>query len=73
MPKIFWSHKLGGLEVELENTPFIVTEHRKLDCQFGAHYYREKKIKRFSENAFARESQKRMCCTHVYKTYCLIS
>lgn len=64
MPKIFWSHKLGALEVELENTPFIVTEHRKLDCQFGAHYYREKKSKG-SLKMHLQGSRKKGCAAHM--------
>ena len=68
MPKIFWSHKLGALEVELENTPFIVTEHRKLDCQFGAHYYREKKSKG-SLKMHLQGSRKKGCAAHMSIKY----
>ena len=45
MSKIFWSHKLGTMNIELENMPFNVTEHVYLDCQFGAHYYKERRSK----------------------------
>ena len=72
MPKIFWSHKLGALEVELANTPFMVTEHRKLDCQFGAHYYKEKKSKG-SLKVHLQGSRKKGCAAHVNKTYYPIS
>lgn len=64
MPKIFWSHKLGALEVELANTPFMVTEHRKLDCQFGAHYYKEKKSKG-SLKVHLQGSRKKGCAAHM--------
>ena len=28
--------------MEFNNTPLIVTETRKLDCQFGEHYFKER-------------------------------
>ena len=36
---------LGTVNVELENTPFMVNEHVHLDCQFGARYYKERRSK----------------------------
>ena len=33
---------MGSQQVEFNNTPFIVTETRKLDCQFGEHYFKER-------------------------------
>lgn len=32
---------MNGHKVEFDNTPFTVTSIRKLDCQFGHHYYKE--------------------------------
>ena len=61
---VIWSHKLGALEVELENMPFMVSEHRKLDCQFGAHYYKEKKSKG-SLKVHLQGSRKKGCAAHM--------
>jgi len=33
---------MGSQQVEFNNTPFIVAETRKLDCQFGEHYFKER-------------------------------
>ena len=43
--KIFWQQTIHGQTVEFDNTPFVVSEIRKLDCQFGRHYYKEKQSK----------------------------
>ena len=32
---------MEGRELQFNNTPFTTTEIRKLDCQFGNHYYKE--------------------------------
>ena len=36
-PKIFW--KNGKM---VSDTPFSIVENKRLDCQFGHHYYKEK-------------------------------
>lgn len=33
---------MGSQQVQFHNTPYIVTETRKLDCQFGIHYFKER-------------------------------
>ena len=38
MSKIFWQQTIEGQIVEFDNTLFVVSEIRKLDCQFGKHY-----------------------------------
>ena len=43
MFRIFWSHTIEGQNINFSNVPFVVTEVRKLHCQFGQHYYKEKK------------------------------
>ena len=42
VPKIFWQQTIEGQTVEFNNTPFVVSEVRKLDCQFGKHYFKQK-------------------------------
>ena len=37
LPKVFWNN--GKM---VSNTPFSIVENRRLDCQFGHHYYKEK-------------------------------
>ena len=33
---------MDGQTVEFNNTPFIMSEIRRLDCQFGKHYFKQK-------------------------------
>ena len=33
---------MDGQTVEFDNTPFVVSEVRRLDCQFGKHYFKQK-------------------------------
>ena len=40
--KIFWQQTIEGQIVEFDNTPFVVSEIRELDCQFGNHYFKPK-------------------------------
>ena len=40
--KIFWQQTIEGQTVEFDNTPFVVSEIRKLDYQFGKHYFKPK-------------------------------
>ena len=37
LPKVFWNN--GKM---VSNTPFSIVENKRLDCQFGHHYYKEK-------------------------------
>ena len=39
--RVFWYQTIEGHKVEFSNTPFTVSAIRKLDCQFGTHYYKE--------------------------------
>ena len=40
MSKIFWQQTIEGQIVEFDNTPFVVSEICKLDCQFGKHCFK---------------------------------
>ena len=42
MNKIFWQQTIDGETVEFDNSPFVFSEIRKLDCQYGSHYYKQK-------------------------------
>ena len=43
VPKIFWQQTIiKGQTVEFNNTPFVVSDVRKLDCHFGKHYFKQK-------------------------------
>ena len=37
LPKVFWNNRKM-----VSNTPFSIVENKRLDCQFGHHYYKEK-------------------------------
>ena len=39
---------MDGQTVEFDNTPFVVSEVRWLDCQFGKHYFKQKQEGVFS-------------------------
>ena len=45
MSEMFWSHKLGTMNVEFKSTPFMVTDHEHihLHWQFEADYYKERR------------------------------
>ena len=40
--KFFWQHTVEGKKLEFNNTPFIVSQIKKMHCQFGTHYYKQK-------------------------------
>ena len=68
LPKMFWSHQLGAANVDFNNTPFMVTEHVHLDCQFGAHYYKER-ISKGSLKVHLQGSRKKGCAAHMSIKY----
>lgn len=62
--KFFWKHTIEGEVVEFDNTPFIVSQIRKLDCQFGSHYYKEKRNDR-SKRTCLQGTRKIGCKAHI--------
>ena len=61
--KLFWRHTIEGEEVEFDCTPFTVSEVRRLDCQFGRHYYKERPTK--SGHTRLQGTRKIGCPTHI--------
>ena len=43
MPEMFWSLKLGTMNVEFKNMAFVVTKHVHVHCQFEADPYKERR------------------------------
>ena len=43
--RIFWKKKEGGKDVSFDNTPFTISEEKKMDCQYGKHYFKERETK----------------------------
>ncbi len=52
-----------------DNTPFCIAETRQLDCQFGHHYYKEKKHK--SSRILVQGSRKIGCHAHITIKKCI--
>ena len=61
--KVFWSQTIEGRTVDFNNTPFMVSAIRKLDCQFGNHYYKEHAGK--SDHARFQGTRKIGCKAHI--------
>ena len=40
--EVFWQQTIDGQTIEFDNTPFVASEIRQLDCQFGKHYFKQK-------------------------------
>ena len=53
--KLYWNK--GG--IEFHNQPFRPTKIRKLDCQFGPHYFKHKK--RLTDRTLMQTTRKRSC------------
>ena len=64
--KILW--RLGGLQ--FNNTPFSIVESRRLECQFGPHYYHEKQQK--STRIRLQGSRKVGCHAHIMVKKCIL-
>ena len=43
--RIFWRKKEGGKYVNFDNIPFTVSEEKKMDCNYGEHYFKERQTK----------------------------
>lgn len=56
--------------MEINNTPFSITEYRRLECQFGPHYYKEKPQK--STRLRLQGSRKMGCHAHILIKQCNI-
>ena len=54
---------MEGHTVQFNHTPFTVTEIRKLDCQFGKHYYKEHQGK--SDRTRLQGTRKIGCQAHI--------
>ena len=54
---------MEGRIVEFNNTPFTVTTTRKLDCQFGKHYYKDHQGK--SDRTRLQGTRKIGCQAHI--------
>lgn len=61
--KVFWNQTIEGRTVDFNNTPFMVSAIRKLDCQFGNHYYKEHAGK--SDHARFQGTRKIGCKAHI--------
>lgn len=64
--KLLWSQ--GHLQ--LDNTPFAIVETRRLDCQFGQRYYKEKAQK--STRLKLQGSRKLGCHAHIQVKKCIV-
>lgn len=56
--------------MELNNTPFSISETRVLDCQFGSHYYKEKPQK--SSRVLVQGTRKKGCPAHIVIKKCIV-
>ena len=54
--------------MELNNTPFTIVETKRLECQFGPHYYKEKKQK--TNHIKLQGSRKIGCNAHIIIKKC---
>ena len=60
--RIFWRKTEGNTDISFNDVPFSVFEQRKLDCQKGDHYYKEKPPKQCEK--------KRLCLQGTRKSGC---
>ena len=61
--KIFWQHTIENEHTEFNYTPFTVSETRRLDCQFGKQYFKEKPAK--SNRTRLQGTRKIGCAAHI--------
>ena len=40
---LFWNHSAAGTTISFDNTPFQIGYKRDLECQYGNHYYKNKR------------------------------
>ena len=57
--QFYWQHR----GISFLGTPFVLGEIRKMDCQFGQHYYKEKKSK--STRVCVQGTRKMGCKAHI--------
>ncbi len=62
--KYFWQHTIENEKIEFNNTPFIVSQIQKFHCQFGKHYYKQKKSET-SKRVNLQGTQKIGCTAYV--------
>jgi len=66
LPRIFWRKAEGNADIHFNNVPFSVFEHKKLDCRFGEHYYKERPpIKCQKKRLHLQGSRKIGCAAHI--------
>ena len=64
--RIFWKKKEGGKDVSFDNTPFTISEEKKMDCQYGKHYFKERETKQCKKKRLClRGSRKIGCHAHI--------
>ena len=60
---MFWQHTIENELVEFNSIPFAVSEVRRLDCQFGKQYFKEKPVK--SNRTCLQGTRKIGCPAHI--------
>lgn len=60
---MFWQHTIENELVEFNSIPFAVSEVRRLDCQFGKQYFKEKPVK--SNRTRLQGTRKMGCPAHI--------
>ena len=66
MPRLYWSYG----KIEFDNTPFSIAETKRMECQFGPHYYKEKSHK--STRLCLQSTRKMGCCAHIIVKKCIL-
>ncbi len=72
---IFWRKKEGSKDISFDNTPFIVSEEKKMDCQYGKHYFKERQPKQCQKKRLCLQGSRKIGChAHIeIKGYTLYS
>ena len=60
--RIFWRKKEGSKDVSFDNTPFIVSEEKKMDCQYGKHYFKERQPKQCQKKRLCLQGSRKIGC-----------
>ena len=74
IPKLYWTKSEGGREVSFDGMPFSVDKVSLLDCQYGEHYWKEKKEKENKKKRLKLQGSRKIGChahirTHTYTLY----
>ena len=65
--RIFWRKTAGNTDVSFDNVPFSIFEERKLDCQKGDHYYKEKPAKQCEKKRLCLQGTRKIGCpAHIH-------